>query len=379
MVLTVPLLAADPGVTDKEIAIGSSLALSGPGGYLGTQTNHGMNAYFKSVNEAGGINGRTIKLVAYDDEYNPLKCIENTKKLIETDTVFALSSFVGTPTVGKSMPLWKNAKVPLVGMYTGAEPILRNPLCRYNLHVRAPYSAEASAIVDAAVNNLKFKKVAIFYQYDSFGESIKKNAETALAKYGLTPVAYGTFDKATLDVKAGLAAIKAASPEAVIMVGTYGTHPILATFVKEAKSAGMTQTVFFTPSTIGPEDYAKELGSDAGNCVVSQVVPPYDDPQLSVAGEYKRLLKKYYPGDSPNFVGLEGFVNAKVLVEGIKRAGKDLTREGLVDAIEGMSSCDLGGITVTYGPNDHEGMDKVYLTCIKGGKYTEIKDWTNIK
>ncbi len=365
----------ESGVTDKEILIGSSLALSGPGGPLGIQTNHGMLACINAANEAGGVNGKTIKVISYDDEYNPLKCIENTKKLLDADQVFALSCYVGTPTAGKAMPLWRNAKVPLVGFYTGVVPILRNPFVRYNIHIRASYYQETAAMIDRCVNELKLKKIAVFYQYDSFGEAIKKDTETALAKYSLVPVAYGTFDKTTVNVTEGLNAVKAAAPEVIVMVGAYGTHPILAEFVRQAKKAGLTKTIFFTLNLIGPEELAKELGKDSGQCVISQVVPPYDDLTIPVVDEYRKLLKKYYPKDKPDFVSLEGFLNAKVLVEGLKRAGAGLTREGFVDAIDGLKGFDLGGVSVTYGAADHEGIDKVYLTGIKEGKYYEVKDW----
>ncbi len=377
MAMAVQSGSTDPGLTSSEILIGSSLALSGPGGPLGTATNHGANAYFNFINETGGVNGRTIKMISYDDEYNPMKCIENTKKLIETDQVFALTSYVGTPTSGKAMPLWKNAKVPLVGFYTGVVPVLREPLTRYNVHVRPSYYQETAAMLEACVTHLKFKKIALFYQYDSFGEAIKKDAESILLKKRLTPVAYGTFDKMNPNVGSGVAAIKNAAPDAVVMVGAYGTHPILSEFVREMKKAGFTKTVFLTLNVIGSEEFATAIGSDGNRCILTQVVPPVEEVRLPVVSEYRKLMKKYYPKDTFDMVGLEGFMNAKVLVEGLKRAGKEPTREGLVDAIESMNSYDLGGVAVSYGPADHEGMEKVYLTGIKDGKYFDIQDWNS--
>jgi ABC-type branched-subunit amino acid transport system substrate-binding protein len=212
--------AADPGVTDKQITLGSSLALDGPAGFLGTQIIHGLDTYMKSVNAQGGVNGRKIAVVGYNDGYEPEPCVKNTQKLIEHDKVFALTCYVGTPTSVKAMPLWTAAKVPALGFFTGAES-LREPFNRYNVHVRASYYEEAAAIVEVFVNKLKFKKVAVFYQHDAFGEAVKKGTELALQKYGMTPVAYGTFERNTLDVAEGLAKILPSQPEAVVMVGTY--------------------------------------------------------------------------------------------------------------------------------------------------------------
>lgn len=368
--------AAEQGVTDKEILIGSSLVLEGPANYLGIQTSHGVNAYINSVNEKGGINGKKIKIIFYNDGYEPLECVRNTQKLLNDDKVFALTSYVGTPTSVKAQPVWTNAKTPLVGFFTGAEA-LRTPFSRYNIHIRASYYQEADAIVNAFVKKLGFKKIAVFYQYDGFGEAVKKGAEIALQKNGLTPVAYGSFERNTMNIEDGLKKIIPSKPEAIVMVGTYSP---LAKFVKEAKKAGLTKTIFHTVSFVGPEAFAKELGKDSENCIVTQVMPPYTQSKLPVVTEYLSALKKSYPSDSPNFVSLEGFVNAKVLVEGLKRAGKNLTRENLINTIESIKAGQLGtGLKIGYGTGDHQGIEQVYLTQIKNGKYVEIKDWGNFK
>lgn len=369
-----PCRAADPGVTDDQIKLGSSLALDGPAGYLGTQIIHGMDAYMKSINEKGGVNGRRIAVVGYNDGYEPEPCFKNTQKLLEQDKVFALTCYVGTPTSVKAMPLWTAAKTPALGFFTGAES-LRAPFNRYNVHVRASYYEEAAAIVDVFVNKLKFKKIAVFYQNDAFGEAVKKGTELALQKYGMTPAAYGTFERNTLEVADGLAKILPSQPDAVVMVGTYSP---LAKFVKEAKRGGLPKALFHTVSFVGPEAFAHELGADAGNCVVTAVMPPYNNSKLPLIAEYKAVLAKHYPLDLPNFVSLEGFVNAKVLVEGLRRAGKTPTRENFIAAVESMSPFDLGGISVNYSASNHVGLHKVYFTRIRGGELVEIEDWSKL-
>lgn len=362
---------AEDGVTSKEILLGSTNAQGGPSSFLGIRTNHGMNSYFNYINEKGGVNGRKIKVITYDDGYEPIPCALNTKKLIEEDKVFMLTCYVGTPTGVKAQPVWTNAKVPLLGFFTGAEA-LRTPFNHYNIHVRASYYQEAAKAVDYFVNTLGLKKVAIFYQYDAFGEAVKKGAEIALDKYNLKPVAYGSFERNTINIEDGLNNIKDSNPEAIVMVGTYAP---LAKFVREAQALGLNKTYFHTVSFVGPEAYAQELNGQYDRVLVTQVMPLYTCVDLPVVKQYLELLKKYYPEDKPNFVSLEGFTNALVLVEGLKRCGEKLTREGFITAIESIKDWDPGlGAKITYNSTDHQGLENVNLTRIDSdGKYKLIE------
>lgn len=370
------LAAVDPGVTDSEITIGSSLPLEGPFLFVGQETKRGMEAYFASVNAAGGVNGRKIKLVTYNDGYEPVPCVQNTQKLIDEDKVFALTSYVGTPTSVKAQKVWQGKSVPAVGFYTGAKA-LRDPFNAYNIHVRASYGAEAESIIEAFTGKAGTKKVAIFYQNDAFGEAVKGATEAALTKRSMTPVAYGTYERNTLDIDKGLNDIKGSAPDAIVMVGTYAP---LAKFVKAAKAAGLSKALFHTVSFVGPEAFAKELGADAGNTFVTQVMPPYTDQSQPLVKEYLAALKKHAPSAPPTFPSFEAYANAKILVEGIKRAGKDLTREGMIKGIQSISSgAGSVGLPVEYGATDHEGMTSVYITHIKAGAYDVVKDWASYK
>jgi branched-chain amino acid transport system substrate-binding protein len=167
------------GITDDEILVGSSLALGGHAGYLGTQTLHGALAYIKHVNQQGGIHGRRIKVIAYDDGYDPPRCVANTQRLIIQDKVFSLFCYVGTPTTVKILPLVEEARIPVVGMFTGANA-LRDPLNRYLINVRASYYQETGAAVKHLVETMKLKKIAVFYQYDAYGFDGLKGTEIAL-------------------------------------------------------------------------------------------------------------------------------------------------------------------------------------------------------
>jgi ABC-type branched-subunit amino acid transport system substrate-binding protein len=350
------------------------LALEGHASYLGRQTLHGAMSYLNHVNEQGGIHGRMIKVIAYDDGYDPPRCLENTQKLIVSDNVFALFCYVGTPTAVKIIPLIQDASIPLVGMFTGANA-LREPLNRYLINVRASYYQETGAAVNYLVKGRGIQKVAVFYQYDAYGFDGLKGTELALKQYGLVPVSKGTYIRGTLDIEEGLNKIIDSGAQAVVMIGTYDP---CAEFIKRAKSKGF-EPVFYNVSFVGADELARRLGEAGEGVIVSQVVPPPELPetkdQLWGAREYAALLKHYYPEDEPNFVGLEGYINARVLVEGLHRAGRDLNREQFINAIESIQNYDLGiANTLSFSPSDHQGLEQVYFTQILNGKFVLISE-----
>jgi branched-chain amino acid transport system substrate-binding protein len=358
-----------PGITDDRIRIGSSLALDGHAGYLGTQTLHGAMAYIRHVNAQGGIHGRTIEVIAYDDGYDPPRCVANTQKLIVQDKVFALFCYVGTPTTVKILPLVEEARIPVVGMFTGAHA-LRDPLNPYLINVRASYYQETDAAVHHLVVDRKLSRVAVFYQYDAYGFDGLKGTEIALQRYGLAPAATGTYIRGTLDVENGLEKIMAAGAEAVVMIGTY--EPC-ARFIRLALDRRFSP-VFYNVSFVGADKLAGLLGRIDATIIVTQVVPPpevtADDSRLWGIRQYIELLRRYFPEDQPNFVSLEGYVNARVLVEGLQRAGRQLDREKFIQAIESIRQLDLGiDNLVSFSSLDHQGLEKVYFTYMDNGKF----------
>ncbi|MEJ2639008.1 MAG: ABC transporter substrate-binding protein [Desulfosarcinaceae bacterium] len=361
------------GISDTEILIGASLALSGHAGYLGTETLHGAMAYIEHINAAGGIHGRKLRVIAYDDGYDPPRCVYNTQRLIIDDQVFALFCYVGTPTTVKILPLVAEARIPLVGMFTGAHA-LRDPLQPYVINVRASYYQETGAAVRHLVADLGLKRIGVFYQYDAYGFDGLRGTELALKSYGLVPVATGTYIRGTVDVAEGLARIQAAAAEAVVMIGTY--EPC-ARFIQSARQKGYTP-VFQNVSFVGAEALIRLLGDQTEGVLITQVVPPPEPPpsrqELWGIREYIDLLQRYFPFDSPNFVGLEGYLNARVLVEGLKRAGRDLDREGFIHAIESIHSLDLGVASpLSFNASDHQGLERVYLTYVKDGFFQWLR------
>ena len=354
-----------PGVSADEIRLGSSLALSGHASFLGTQTLHGALCYLRSINEAGGVHGRSIKVIAYDDGYDPPRCLENTQKLIVEDKVFALFCYVGTPTSVKIMPLVQEARIPLLGLFTGAQ-ILRNPFQRYIINIRASYYQETGAAVKELVEALGLKKFAVFYQYDDYGFDGLTGTQIALKRYGLTPVATGSYRRGSSEVEQALEQIMPSGAEVVIMIGTYDP---CAQFIRVARTRGF-HPIFHCVSFVGGDELAKKLGGDGEGVIITQVVPPPTETLLlDAAEEYTQLLTNYYPEDKPNYVGFEGYLNARVMVEGLRRAGPGLTRESFVDAIETIENYSLGiANSLSFNAQDHQGLEKVYFTQIRGGK-----------
>ena len=368
-----PQLLHVPGVSSTEITLGSSLALAGHASYLGSQTLRGALSYLRYVNALGGVHGRLITLKAMDDGYDPTECLANTHQLISSGSVFSLFGFVGTPTTVRVLPLIEEAQIPLVGVLTGANA-LRVPFNPYVFNIRASYYQETRAAVELLVDKLKHKRIAVFYQYDAYGFDGLMGTEIALQERGLAPVARGTYVRGTTDIDEALQRIVSAEPDAIMLVGTY--EPCAA-FIKKADELGL-DAAFFNLSFVGAEELARRLPDDIkGDVLVSQVVPPPLTPEvhelMGIADDYVRHLKEFYPDAIPNAVGFEGYLNARVLVEGLRRAGRSLTREGFMKALESMKSFPLGGeAAVAFSPKDHQGLDKVYFTVLEDGEFKLI-------
>ena len=365
-----------PGVTRDEIRLGSSLALSGHASFLGTQTLHGALCYLHAINESGGVHGRQIRVVTYDDGYDPPRCLENTQRLIVDDKVFALFCYVGTPTSVKIMPLVQEARIPLLGLFTGAQ-ILRNPFQRYIVNIRASYYQETGAVVKELVESLGLKKFAVFYQYDDYGFDGLTGTQIALKKYGLTPVATGSYRRGSVEVEAAIDRILPSGAEVVIMIGTYDP---CAKFIRMARTRDF-RPIFHCVSFVGADELMKKLDPEGEGVIVTQVVPPPAETLLlPAAEEYTNLLARFFPDDKPNYVGFEGYLNGRVVVEGLRRAGPALNREKFIDAIETIENFSLGiANPLNFSPQDHQGLEKVYFTQIHDGKLVLVTSFSTIE
>ena len=346
------------GVTADTILIGQSAALSGPAEELGKEMKSGAEAYFDAINSSGGIHGRMIKLISVDDGYEPEKAAANTRKLISEDKVLALFGYVGTPTSNAALPIFTGAKVPFIGAFTGAQS-LREPFNRYVFNVRASYFDETEQIVGHLVQQ-GIKRIAVFYQNDAYGKAGLAGVERAMKKRMLEIALTATVERNTTDVSAAVATLAKSKTDAVILISAYKS---CAAFIKAMKLAGGFQQ-FWNVSFVGSRALSNELGDDGRGVQISQVVPfPWSDVNPIVRDYQKRIggPEKY------SFTSLEGFIAAKVLVEGLKRAGKNPTRESLIDGMASMGKVDLGGFNVTYTPTNHNGSSFVDLTIISRG------------
>jgi branched-chain amino acid transport system substrate-binding protein len=352
------------GVSPDSIIIGSSSALSGHAGFLGSQYRIGSEALFRQINEKGGIHGRFINLISYDDQYDPPKTKENTVKLIDDDQVFMLFNYVGTPTSVQIIETVHNNRIPSFGFLTGAET-LRTPFRPYMFHLRGSYYAEAEAAVKYFVDDLGLQDLAVMYQDDAFGLAVLAGVQMAMRRRARELIGTGTYTRGTMDVERAAEHIQQSDPQAVIMVGTYSP---LAKFIEVSHQANFFPK-FHTVSFIGSDAFGGEImsrdirTSEYHNIVVTQVVPSPYDPVLEGIQEYHLLLAKHFPDEHPNYVSLEGFLNAKLLAEAFRRVGPDLTRNRLGQTLESMVEVDLGvGSSVSFGALDHTGLNQVFLS-----------------
>lgn len=358
-----PWALAQEGVSDKQVLVGQFAAFSGPAAQLGQRMQVGIAAYFAVVNAQGGVHGRTLKLVTRDDGYEPVKAVAAVKALIGEDKVFALLGSVGTPTGLAAVPVLSEEKVPLVGMFTGAQA-LREPFNRQVFHVRASYFDETERMVQH-LTSMGVKKIAVFYQNDAYGMAGLEGVNRALAKRQLKLTATGTVERNSVEVGKALDEILKAEPEAVIQVSAYKS---CAAFIKQARGKGYGGQ-FFNVSFVGSKALADELGSVGQGVVISQVVPfPYS-PSSPIVREYQQHMIDSGQKDF-DFSSMEGYLTARVFVEGLRRAGRNLTREALITALESIRNLNLGGFTVNYGPKDHQGSAFTDLTIIgRDGKF----------
>ena len=359
---TASFASADPGVFPDRIVFGQSAAFEGPAAALGLGMRAGILAAFGEANAAGGVNGRRLELVSYNDGYEPEKAIDNTNRLIGEDKVFALIGEVGTPTSKAVEPIASENKVPFIAPFTGAE-FLRNPHKPYVVNVRGSYFQETETWIERLTEDLGFTRIAILYQDDSFGRAGLTGVQKALDRRGMKLVAEGTYKRNTTAVKSALLAIRKGKPEAVVMVGAYKP---CAKFIRLARKIKL-DAVFVNISFVGSKALAKELGADGSGVVVTQVVPFPEDTSIPLVENYREALGALDSEAEPGFVSLEGYMAGRLVVEALSRMKDEPAREALLATIAETGTFDLGGVKLTYSAEDNQGMDGVFLTVIQPG------------
>jgi ABC-type branched-subunit amino acid transport system substrate-binding protein len=349
--------SAEPDLVGSTILLGQSAPFSGPSSQLATEFNLGARTYFQSVNEAGGVAGRKIELRTRDDAYDPTRTAQNTQDLIEKDGVFALFGYIGTSTTLAALPVISAAQVPLFAPSTGAAA-LRQPFNRYVFNIRAGYDQEAQHIVDQlSVTNLTH--IAVFHQTDAFGAAGLEAVTRARAKRNLQLGTVASIERNSTDVAAAAKTLVAAHPDAVVLVSSYVSS---AALVKEMRKDGY-KGQFVSLSSVGGKSLADELGNAGSGVQISEVVPfPWGEAN-ALQREYTQAMRKAgVPTHS--FGSMEGFIAAKTITEGLRRAGHALTRAKLIAALESMHDWDAGGFHVTFDANNHNGGHLVEMTMI---------------
>ncbi len=341
----------------NRIVLGQSAAFSGPAAQLGIQMNMGARIFFNALNAAGGVNGSTVELRTLDDGYEPDRCKANTEKFIKDD-VFGLFGYVGTPTCLAALPLVVDTKIPFFGPFTGAEA-LRDPFHKSIFHLRASYYDETALIVKQ-LTFLGLKKIAVFYQNDAYGKAGLEGVKRALNAQGLAPIALGTVERNTVNVSQAVNDITSRTPDAVVQISAYKS---CAAFIREARKAGYGGT-FFNVSFVGTQALADELGKEGLGIMVSQVMPFPFSTTTAISREYLEAVKRAGGDAKPNYSSMEGYLAAKVFTEGLKRAGRNPSRESLVSGLESIQKADFGGFSVDFGPRDHVASSFVDLSML---------------
>ena len=390
--------AADPGITEKEVVIGEAAAFSGPSAGLGVEMWRGATAAFSEVNEAGGVNGRKIRLALADDGYDAEKAAVAVAQLIAREKIFALFGGVGTPTIVKALPVvlkhFGTDGLFYFANFSGAQPQREPPYYKAVFNVRASYREETKAMVDAFVAMGK-KRIGIFVQDDAYGASGRDGVRRALKVHGLEIAADTSYPRGQAFAASTAAQVKLladARGDAIISVGSY--QPCAA-LIRDARRSGWKVPIH-NVSFVGADQMLRLLreeekkGGDSltGNLLVTQVVPPYEDQSIKLVREYRAAMDRFHPvrpegtGDgsySPagtySFGSLEGYLSARIFLLALSKAGRDLSRQGFYKTAEAMGRFDIGlGVPAELSPARHQALDTIWFSTATGAGWVATKD-----
>lgn len=352
------------GVNDQRILLGQACALTGQSEGPGRDMRDGLNFYFRRQNQRGGIHGRKIELITLNDGDMPKRCIAATRSLIEEEQVFMLIGQVGTPMARVAFPICQEAGVPFIAPSTGAE-FLRKPHRDQVINLRSSYYHEMERLAQYLIDEQGLSEIACFYQNDGYGQAGLEGLERALGRRGLKLVSRGTYQRGTNAVTQGLAGVGIAAPEAVVLVGA--AQPCAA-FIRAAKrNMQLRDAIFCNISSVDADSLFEALGTDSEGVIVSQVVPFPWDTSIPVVAEYHATLAAQGATDRIGFITLEAYLAGKFYCQVLESIEGVPTRKGFMRAITEIGEFDLGGVTLNFGPGDHQGMDEVHLTIFEDG------------
>jgi branched-chain amino acid transport system substrate-binding protein len=374
------LTATARGVTANEIRFGIVGPFSGPAKELGHQMKLGIDTAFNRANDAGGVEGRALKLVSADDGYEPGRTLDAMKQLYDKEQVFGFIGNVGTPTAAVGIPYALERRTLFFGAFTGANILRNDPPDRYVFNYRASYAEETDAVVRYLVKlrRLQPRQIAVFAQQDAYGDAGFAGVSKAFRALGVgdAGILRLGYTRNTVDVDDAVNQLRTQklAIRAVVMVATYRAA---AKFIEKTRDLfpGM---IYTNVSFVGSSSLAEELmllgPRYANGVIVTQVVPAVSGYSSAVL-EYKNALAKYFPGEQPDYVSLEGYVAANVLIRALQKTGPQLDTERLIDVLENTRNLDLGlGTSLSFGRSEHQASHKIWGTAIdETGKYQPIE------
>jgi ABC-type branched-subunit amino acid transport system substrate-binding protein len=349
-----PAHAQDTG----PVRIAQSIALSGPLGELGQAMHQGAKACFASINAKGGVNGRLIELTVADDGYDVKRALTNVKGFIDDKSNFALFNCMGTPMIEAMLPQVIESGMPFFAPFSGALSA-RPANARNVFNIRASYADEAEQLVQHLAT-IGIKRIAIVYQNNSFGKEVFDATQRSMAKHKLEATAIVTVENNSSDAAPAAVKIAGSNPEAVL-VGLAGKPTI--DFVKaiRAQRKGLP---LYALSIMGAAATLKAMGDDATGIAVSQVVPLPGNTVVPMVREFQQAWKAAGVTLEPSHLALEGYINARVFAEALRRVGKNPTRAGFIDSTWNLKRHDLGGFEVSFSDSAHNASRFVELTMV---------------
>lgn len=340
------------------IKIAQSSALTGPLGELGQAMTQGAKAGFAAINAKGGVNGRVIELITLDDGYDVKRALANVESFMEDRSTFALFNCFGTPAVEAMLPQVIESGIPFFAPFTGALSV-RPSNARNVFNIRASYAEEAEQLVQQLVT-IGVRRIAVAYQNNNFGKEVFTAAQQALARYKLEPTVTATVENNASDAPAAATRIATADPEAVLL-GLAGKPTIEFAHALRAQRKG---TPLYALSIMGAAATVKAMGADATGMTVSQIVPLPGNMSRPVVRDFQAAWKAAKIAAEPSHLALEGYINARVFTEGLRRAGKNPTRSSFIDSVWSIKQFDLGGFAVSFNETTLNASHFVELTMV---------------
>jgi len=355
------LVWAEVGVNNREILIGTATNLTRKTAGIGEEFNAGITAYVNKINNSGGIYGRKIKRIIYNDSYEPDRTFIQAKRLIENDKVFALIGFGSTPGVLRVLPFADKKKVPLIAPFSGAN-LLRQASAKSVFNIKAGYADQAEALTKLGAYSMGFKELCVFGQNDTLGKEAKVAVDQTLQKYNLALTAHAEYERNSLEIQPALKKLKDSGCKAIVMASQ---DRQTSAFINSANLVGF-HPVYLCLNLIATELFLDSVRGLNEQIFVTVVTPLPSETAYPIVREFRNHLKQLNPSARMTTTTLEGFLVGAILEAVLKRAGKNLTREHFDSAFEGLKDASIGGVNFTFNKANRQATNHVLITKAEG-------------